>query len=56
MKWLLLGLLVFLLATRRQLLGGLMRAVRALPRDYRRGKEQAEDPAAAARDVGPKAP
>ena len=54
MKWLLLGILVSLILSRRYLLGGLARAVRGLPADYRRGQRQAEDPATEAKDVGPR--
>lgn len=51
MKWLLLGLLFFLIATRRHLVAGLLSAVRRLPAAYRGGKRGAEDPAANAKDV-----
>lgn len=56
MKWLLLGILVSLILSRRYLVAGLARAVRGLPADYRRGKTQAEDPAANAKDTGPRLP
>ena len=52
MKWLLLGLLLFLVfggAGRR--LAGLMSTVKALPKDFDAEKRRADDPAGEARPV-----
>ena len=54
MKWLLVSALVFLVFTRRHLVGALLQSVRGLPEDYRRGRQRADDPAAAAKDVRPR--
>jgi hypothetical protein len=51
MKWLLLGVLIFIVATRRRLVGDLIDSVRKTPEKYREGKKAADDPAAAAKPV-----
>ena len=53
LKWLLLAGLVYVVLSRRERVGELARSVRKLPRDYRSAKMQAQDPAAAAKPVGP---
>jgi hypothetical protein len=57
MKWLLLGLLIFLAVSGRAKISDLFRTARGLPKDFRAGKRAVEAPTDAAidhaRDVTP---
>ena len=53
MKWLLLAILIFLIASGRGKLAALFSTARKLPKEFDDGKKRVEDPAMAARDVSP---
>lgn len=53
LKWLLLGILAYLLVKRRQAPKQVWQAMRQLPTDYRQGKAMAADPASYAKDITP---
>jgi hypothetical protein len=52
-KWLLVAILIGIVATRRWLVGDLVRALRDAPRHYREGKRRVDDPASAAKPIEP---
>jgi hypothetical protein len=53
MKWLLLAVVIFIVATGRGRIAELFGAAKKLPKDFDAGKRRVDDPAMAAKDITP---